>query len=255
MDTTVSYPGSKTQLGRYCGPDYDIGPAMNAKILKANVKYAYRLNLRRMYNQGKADPVHSRLRKEFDRSVTNKLGKKAKLDDFMDQEDMETPHHDLYDNEHEGGVDPIPDRDDLGDHNFDNDHDAQVLLPVVEDQQTAKVKRRKLDKNGNRIGRSYSNPILYTRVYDVEFPEVTEKSFAANIIAQNIYSQCDANGNQYLLMDAITDHKRDQAEIKKTNAIVVVNGQPQKKKTTKGWFFCILWRDGTTTWEGLSEIK
>ena len=33
-DTTVSYPGRKPQLGRYCGPAYDIGPTMTAKILK-----------------------------------------------------------------------------------------------------------------------------------------------------------------------------------------------------------------------------
>ena len=33
-DITVSYPGSKLQLGRYCGPAYDIGPAMTANILK-----------------------------------------------------------------------------------------------------------------------------------------------------------------------------------------------------------------------------
>ena len=30
--TTVSYPGSKHQLGRYCGSAYDIGLAMTAKI-------------------------------------------------------------------------------------------------------------------------------------------------------------------------------------------------------------------------------
>ena len=39
-DTTVSYPGSKSQLGRYCGPAYDIGPAMTDNILKGNGKYA-----------------------------------------------------------------------------------------------------------------------------------------------------------------------------------------------------------------------
>ena len=42
-----------------------------------------------------------------------------------------------------------------------------------------------------------------------------------------MYSQCDADGNQYLLMDAITDHKKDKTAIEKTNAIVVVNGRPQ----------------------------
>ena len=77
------------------------------------------------------------------------------------------------------------------------------------------------------MGQSHSNPILDTRVWDVEFPDGTEKEFSANIIAQNMYSQCDANGHKYLLMDAITDHKKDKTAIEKTNAIVVVNGRPQ----------------------------
>ena len=39
-DTTVSYPCRKPQLGSYCGPAYNIGPAMTAKILKSNDEYA-----------------------------------------------------------------------------------------------------------------------------------------------------------------------------------------------------------------------
>ena len=57
----------------------------------------------------------------------------------------------------------------------------------------ATVKRRKIEINGKRMGKSHSDPILDTRVYDVEFPDGTVKEFAANIIAQNMYSQCDAD--------------------------------------------------------------
>ena len=151
-DTTVFYPGSKPQLRRYCGPAYDIGPAMTANILKANVKYAYRSTLRGMPDNEKVYSVHSCLRKEFDRHVANKIEKKAKIDNFPDQEDIETPHHDLYDDKHEGGVDPIPDRDDLGDQHFDKYLDAQILLPFGEDKNTSRVKRRKLENNGNIMG-------------------------------------------------------------------------------------------------------
>jgi hypothetical protein len=35
-DTSVSFPGDKLVLGRYLGPSIDVGPAMTAKILKAN---------------------------------------------------------------------------------------------------------------------------------------------------------------------------------------------------------------------------
>ena len=174
-DATVLYPGSNPQLGRYCGPEYDIGPAMTSKILKSNGKYAYRSTLKRLSNHEKADPVHSCLRKEFGRREANKLGKKAKLDNFPDQEAIETPKNDLYEDEHEGGVDPIPDCDDLGNQHFDNYLGVQVLLPFGEDQHTDKVKHRKFEDNDNRMGQLHPNPILDTRVYNVEFPDGTEK--------------------------------------------------------------------------------
>ena len=148
---------------------------MTAKILKPNGKYAYRSTLTGMSNHQKSDPVHSCLRKDFNRHVAYKVGKKAKLDNFPDQEAIETPKNDLYEDEHEGGVDPIPDSENLGNQHFDKYLDAHVLLHFVEDQQTAKFKCRNLDENGNRMRRSHSNPIFDTRVYDVEFPDGTEK--------------------------------------------------------------------------------
>ena len=70
-----------------------------------------------------------------------------------------------------------------------------------------------------------------------------------------MYYQCDVDGKQYLSMDAISHHKKDHAAIENTDAIVLVNGRPKQNKTTKGWFLCILCKDGTTTWEQLDEIK
>ena len=87
---------------------------MTSNILKVNGKYAYHLTLRVLSNHENSDPVQSRIRKEFDRRIADKTRKKAKLDVFPDQEDIKTPHQDLYEDEHEGGVDPISDHDDLG---------------------------------------------------------------------------------------------------------------------------------------------
>ena len=76
LDTTVSYPGSKPQLGRYYGPAYEIGPAMTAKILKGNGEYAYRLILRGLTDIEKKYPVIERLMVKFNQRVAEKLGKK-----------------------------------------------------------------------------------------------------------------------------------------------------------------------------------
>ena len=34
-----------------------------------------------------------------------------------------------------------------------------------------------------------------------------------------------------------------------------MNGRSQMRKTTKGWRLCVRWRDGTTSWERLADLK
>ena len=140
---------------------------MCAKTLKGNGEYSYQSSLRGLTAQELADPVQLRLRQEFDRRIAIKLSPKAKLEDFPDQQDIKTPHHEMYDDNNGGGADSVPDRNDLGDQNFDNHLNAEVLLPMGEHQQTEKVKQHKVDEHWNRMGKSHSNPILDTRVCDV----------------------------------------------------------------------------------------
>ena len=72
---------------------------------------------------------------------------------------------------------------------------------------TGKVKRRARNASGELIGTKNDNPILDTRAYQVEFPDGGIAEYSANMIAENMYAQCDTQGNQQMLMDAITDHK------------------------------------------------
>ena len=55
-------------------------------------------------------------------------------------------------------------------------------------------------------GRANKTPILDTRTYLVQFDygEVTE--LAANMIAEQMYAQCDPDSNMYVMMDDLTDH-------------------------------------------------
>ena len=56
-------------------------------------------------------------------------------------------------------------------------------------------------------------------------------------------------------MEGIVDHKKEQMAVENFDGLVVLNGRPQQKKTTKGWFFCIQWKDGTKKWECLADLK
>jgi len=121
--------------------------------------------------------------------------------------------------------------------------------------QQARVKRRKLDHDGNPIGKSHTNLILDSREYVVEFPDRSEAEYAANTIAQNMWAQCDMDGNQHLLLDAIVDHKMDSNAVMEADKYIQVRGKNHLRKTTKGWHVCEQWKDGSTTWERLANVK
>ena len=68
-------------------------------------------------------------------------------------------------------------------------------------------------------------------------------------------TQCDPDGNQFLLLESITDHKQDQSAVPWEDRYVTVNGRRHHRITTKGWKLCVTWRDGTSSWERLSDLK
>ena len=69
------------------------------------------------------------------------------------------------------------------------------------------VTSRKRDKDGNPIGLANANPILDTREYMFTFDNGNKTILNANLIAEAMYVQCNPDGNQYVLLDSIIDHR------------------------------------------------
>ncbi len=65
------------------------------------------------------------------------------------------------------------------------------------------VESRKRDADGNPVGLANANPILDTHEYVVEFYDGDETKVNANLIAE----ACDPDGNQYVLLDSLIDHR------------------------------------------------
>jgi hypothetical protein len=86
------------------------------------------------------------------------------------------------------------------------------------------VKTRKRDFDGNPIGKANYNPLLDTRLYDIEFPDGDIQEYAANVIAESISSQVDDEGRHTLLMDALVDHEKDITAIQADDGYIVTNG-------------------------------
>ena len=72
-----------------------------------------------------------------------------------------------------------------------------------------RVTKRLKDANGLPIGTSHENPILDTRVYEVEYTDGHKASMEANAVAMNLFSQVDAEGNHHALFNKIVDHRTD----------------------------------------------
>ena len=84
-----------------------------------------------------------------------------------------------------------------------------------------------------------------TRKYEVTLPDGSVNSYLANMIAENIYSQVDKEGNNCALFREIIDHEED------TN---ITSGE-LSRHTTKGWRLLVAWRDGFTSYVPLREMK
>ena len=81
-------------------------------------------------------------------------------------------------------------------------------------------------------------------------------SLTANTIAKNMFAQIDDEGNRFILMKSIVDHRTDGSEVKGDDAYIYSkNGGKRRWETTKGWEILIQWKDGSTTWERMKDIK
>ena len=254
-DELASYPDDKQKLARWLGPSFDVGSAMTAKLLKENGNYAHRSTYRALTADELLNPDMKKRMDAFDQNIVSVMGELAEGKDFPEELDVETPIGIPYEDDCEDGVAPMPDRDDDDPEVFDNYLGAEVALSRGDVISTGKVVGRKRELDGSVKGKANRNPILDTRTYRVEFPDGAEAEYSANTIAENMWAQCDLEGKQHILMDSIIDHSTDGHAVKKADQMIVVNGRSSKKKTTKGWMLCVQWKDGTTTWERLSELK
>ena len=112
-----------------------------------------------------------------------------------------------------------------------------------------RVKGRKRDSAGTLIGEYNPNPILDTRVFNVEYPDGRVEAFSTNIIAESLYSNVDEEGFDVGILDEIVDHQKSEA------AIPVARGYNKPVITTKGWKIKVKWKDGYHDWLTLSQVK
>jgi hypothetical protein len=70
-----------------------------------------------------------------------------------------------------------------------------------------------------------------------------------------MYAQCDIEGRHYNLMEGIVDHNTDGNVFEPADMYIKHGSNKQVRKTTKGWNLCVEWKDGTTSWKHLADLK
>ena len=247
---TVKFPHDKWTLGRYLGPAIDVGSAMTAKILKDNGQFVCRSTLRHLTPDEVQNPEYEALKLQFTQELDRRLGKACTEKDFA-AEDL-TPDLPLFDHDTNPSLDddlePTPEAG-------DNYLTARVMIPRGSSLARESVIGRKRDANDNLVGHANANPILDTRTYLVRFDDGEVTELTANTIAQCIYAQCDLDGNEYLLLDSFVDYRKSGKALSLADQKIVTNGKPSLRRSTAGWQICCQWKDGSTSWQRLSDLK
>ena len=115
--------------------------------------------------------------------------------DFLDEEDHEM-------------AEPLanPEADSYTPESLDKYLGATLLLPHGDGMQRARVLRQQQDPLGKPVGKRHTNPIFDTRMYEVKFPDGSTDVMTTNLIAENLYSQVDKEGETFTVMKEILDH-------------------------------------------------
>ena len=120
----------------------------------------------------------------------------------------------------------------------------------------ARVKRRAVDDEGRPLGIANNNPLLDSRQYEVQYLDGGTEILTANIIAENMLAQVDEEGHRSLLLDEIEDFRTTGAAIKESESTYKTKtGVERRKRTTKGWEFYVRWKDGSSDWITMKDLK
>ena len=255
-----------TAIGRWLGVSHRVGGLMSYWVLTQNGTVISRTTVQRITNLEKqTDEVKASIT-EYDVEISRRFkeeedlnydGAKPNPQDWAEYLENDPDFQAEFDNIVN---DPkVPEADEGFTPDVFDDTYLNMELAVPRDgdgPEFAKVTRRLRDKDGLPIGKANSNPILDTRMYEVEYPDGYKASLAANAIAENMFAQVDDEGNRHVLFDAITDHRTGGSGIKQQDAFVHTrSGTERRKETTRGWEILVQWKDGSTTWVALKDMK
>ena len=113
----------------------------------------------------------------------------------------------------------------------------ELAIDRGEDGSTfARFTKRLKDAEGRPIGVANYNPVLDTRMNEIDYADGYNAILADNTIAKNLFAKFDAEGNWHFLFDDITDRRTDGKEVKQQDSFTTNSrGVRRRRETTVGW--------------------
>ena len=234
----------ETKIGKWLGVSHRVGPLMSYWVLTREGQVLSRTTVQRVTNLELKTNENITRYKEFDASVLERVGDAENLvydgegkvhpsdwveDSQFDEEFMDEFNH-VVSNAN------VPDADDsfTPDMYGDTYLNMELALPWAGGEvEFGRVVKRLRDKDGLPIGTANVNPILDTRGYEVEFPDGHQVSLSANVIAENLFSQVDPEGNSLAMLDDIVDHRTNGKQVHKDDGFVITSLGTKRKKETR----------------------
>ena len=254
-------------LGRWLGVSHRVGSDMCYWILTKSGEVIAETTVQHATAEDENDPDIKPQIKQFNETVTTRLddsnfklntGTLTTLEDDFDL----MPWDSEYDDERLADADETFKRADdefvIEPDVYDKYIGARVILDGDQNMggNLATVRRRATDERGRPIGVANRNPLLDTREYEVELENGETDRIFANKLAVNIYSQLDDEGREHLKFKDIIDHRKDDSALTMENGFIQLkNGHKKCKPTTRGWQVLVEWKDDSTTWMNIKDVK
>jgi len=244
----------KADLGRILGVAHRIGSDMCYWVLTLTGKVLARTMVQRVTNDDLLNPTIRQKMSEYNQKITERLDDHNHFIPLPTEGLVLDDVNEDINDEPEGTAQP--EMDNYTDDTYDSYLGAELLVPHGDTYISGRVMKRIRDDEGNPIGQRHQNPLLDTRQYEVQFQDGSTSEYTANLIAENLYSQCDTEGRRHLVFKEIVDHRKTLDAMPQEEAFITgYNGNRHRKKTTKGWDICVEWRDGSTSWIPLKDVK
>jgi len=248
-DQEAAFPENRRKLAKWLGVAHRVGQALCYYLLPHGGKPIVRSTVQPVSQDELKDPIVQKHIANLEHHITSSIPTIALSSKHLNAPFLQDVYE-AYEPEAEK-----PEIDTITPEVYDSLISAEVILPQGDILVPATVTSRKRDSNGNPIGIPNNNPLLDTRVYEVTFPDGHTDAYAANIIAQNIYSKVDPEGNRYRLLEEIINHHKDESATPIGDKWIKHGSNKTLRKNTIGWKLQVKWKDGSTSWEPLHNLK